>query len=308
MKPLLLLSAATLWLGLAALPAPAAPIAQAPTKVEQDYDPRPAIWLLSDEDTKIYLFGTSHMLPPGFKWRSPALDKVVGEASELVVESYASPETEDALVEKLVLLMFLEKPKPILERVPENRRAELARLVEKSPIPTEALDSFRTWAVGLLLGLGQILGSYGIEDPEQAPGVEDILEAEFRKAGKPIGSVEEPEVALAGLNSLPEQVQVELLLAGLDEADAVGAQVETSDHHWARGRYEDVAAEDFKGMPPAVYDALLTKRNAAWTKWLSDRLDKPGTVLFAVGAAHLAGSDSVQKMLETKGLNVTRFD
>ena len=42
-------------------------------------EPRPALWLLADEDTQIYMFGTIHILPPGFRWRSTALDKAVGE-------------------------------------------------------------------------------------------------------------------------------------------------------------------------------------------------------------------------------------
>ena len=53
----------------------------------QPYRPKPAIWRIRDHDTVIYLFGTIHVLPPGFKWRSAALDRVVATAGTLMVES-----------------------------------------------------------------------------------------------------------------------------------------------------------------------------------------------------------------------------
>ena len=49
-------------------------------------EPRPALWLLADADTTIYLFGTVHILPPGFRWRSPAIDGAIRDADELVLE------------------------------------------------------------------------------------------------------------------------------------------------------------------------------------------------------------------------------
>jgi uncharacterized protein YbaP (TraB family) len=52
---------------------------------------------------------------------------------------------------------------------------------------------------------------------------------------------------------------------------------------------------------------LIRKRNAAWADWLTKRLDKPGTIFVAVGAGHLAGEDSVQTMLDAKGLRATRL-
>ena len=44
-----------------------------------------------------------------------------------------------------------------------------------------------------------------------------------------------------------------------------------------------------------------------WTDWLVKRLDTPGTVFVAVGAAHLTGDDSVQAMLKGRKLSVERI-
>jgi uncharacterized protein len=50
----------------------------------------------------------------------------------------------------------------------------------------------------------------------------------------------------------------------------------------------------------------MKRRNAAWAEWVDRRMDQPGTVLVAVGAGHLAGEDSVQRMLADRGLQATR--
>ena len=49
--------------------------------------PRPALWKVSDRDTTIYLFGTIHLLPANYPWRSPALEKATQQSQSLVLET-----------------------------------------------------------------------------------------------------------------------------------------------------------------------------------------------------------------------------
>jgi uncharacterized protein YbaP (TraB family) len=60
------------------------------------------------------------------------------------------------------------------------------------------------------------------------------------------------------------------------------------------------------GDSPELMDALIARRNANWANWVRTRMDKPGTVMMAVGAGHLAGDKSVVKLLQKQGLKVTR--
>ena len=268
--------------------------------------PRPAIWLLADEDTRIYLFGTVHILPPGFKWRSPALDRVVAEADELVVETYEAPGKTDHAGARNAFL--LPGPVPILDRVPPGRRSALKEAIRDSKIPMVHFDWMRTWAAGMALGLAQLLGSYGSEDADEAPGVEDVLEQDFRAAGKPISSVEDPADVVASLNALPEKVQVDLLLDAIGPGKSVAVSSAGEDRLWASGNVDALASDVLKDFPPALFDPLLRRRNRAWSIWLAQRLERPGTILFAVGAGHLAGKESVQRMLAERGLIVRRVD
>jgi uncharacterized protein YbaP (TraB family) len=304
-----------LWL-LALLAATAGPVcaeaasgpkaSSAPSISRSAPEPRPAIWLLADEDTKIYLFGTVHVLPPGFRWRSPAVDRIIADADELVLETYEEPgkaEYRDAHDGFL-----LRTPVPILERVPSERRAALKAAIGATRVPIVYFDRLQTWAAGMMLGMAQLLGSYGADGPGEAPGVEVVLEQSFRAAGKPISSVEDPAVVVASLNALPAKVQMGLLLDTIDPGKDFDGASADEDRLWASGQVEAIGAALLKEFPPSLFEPLLTRRNRAWSEWLARRLEKPGIVLFAVGAGHLAGKQSVQAMLSGRGLTVTRLD
>jgi uncharacterized protein len=313
-----------LWLGalaaLAAAPALAAPVGKETGAKEgggkpvaaplAQPEPRPALWLLADEDTKIYMLGTIHVLPPGFRWRSAAVDKAVGEAAELVVETYEPPGTDHNI--DTTPGFFAAKPVPILERVPRSKRKPLKAAIQASGLPLDFLDRMHSWAAAMTLGIAQMLGEYGVEDPAEAPGVEDVLEAQFRGEGKPISSVEDGNAVFASLAALPEAVQTQLLLEAIEPvpaaAPAAAEPASAGEMEWVAGHDEAMSLEGEAGFPPALFDVLVRRRNAAWTEWLEARLKKPGTLLFAVGAGHLAGRESVQAMLAQRGLRVKRVD
>lgn len=309
-----------LWLlPLAALASPAAAVPSALSggvkdvrSAEASVEPRPALWLLADDDTKIYMFGTIHVLPPGFRWRSAALDKAVGEAAELVVETYEAPDAERELDDLAGLKGFFgENEVPILKRVPRNKRKALKAAIAASGVPAPAFDRMHSWAAAMTLGIARMMAEYGIDDPDEAPGVEDVLEAHFRGAGKPILSVEDGDAVLASMSALPEKVQTELLLEAIAPPageDGGAAELGVGEADWVAGRAEALDLELEPGFPPALFDVLVRRRNAAWTLWLEERLKKPGILLFAVGAGHLAGRESVQAMLATRGLSVKRID
>ncbi|HEX8449319.1 MAG TPA: TraB/GumN family protein [Allosphingosinicella sp.] len=292
----------------AAAPAAKPGLGKPPTPPAQP-EPRPALWLLADEDTKIYMFGTIHVLPPGFRWRSAALDKAVGESAELVVETYDAPGADTAA--DVSAGFFADKPVPLLQRVPKKSRKALKAAIRESGLLAPMLDRMHSWAAAMTLGIAQMLSDYGVDDPDQAPGVEDVLEETFRAAGKPILSVEDGDAVLASMSALPEPVQAQLLVEAVAPAPADGKDERDSgvgEADWVAGRAEALDLELDGDFPPALFDVLVRRRNAAWTLWLEERLKKPGTLLFAVGAGHLAGRESVQAMLARRGLEVKRVD
>ena len=302
-------------LALAAAPAAAAPASPpaatgAPGKpafVAATTPPNPALWLLSDEDTRIYLFGTIHILPTGLRWRSPAFDEVARSADELVLEVAEDPDAAPA--PSTLALMMLDSPQPILERVSPDRRAALREMIGSLELQPELFDEMQTWAAVMTIAVvGMTRAMAGPDGSiDDLPGVEDALRVDFTETGRPISGVESGAQQLGFLAGLSPATQQRMLDELVDSYLAGDPDLmEPGNEDWLRGDVTDIA-EEMAELPPELYDVLVTRRNRVWTGWLIDRLDRPGTVLFAVGAGHLAGPDSVQSMLAARGFTVRRI-
>lgn len=266
--------------------------------------PKPALWKVADRDTTIYLFGTIHLLPKNFAWRSPALEAAAQRSDRLVVETIIDGQNPAELASTMMRLGLRDGLPPLEQRVAPAKRAALGTAIAKSGVPPVAFNRMETWAAAFTLLGTQFKGL----ELRQEEGVETILKQQFRAAGKPIGQLETNAEQLSFFDALPEGAQRSLLEGALERPDAVRKQLDSMLAAWSRG---DVAAiaRTFNadmGDDPAMRDLLLKRRNANWARWIEGRMNEPGSVMVAVGAGHLAGTDSVQAMLQKRGLKVTR--
>lgn len=294
-------------------------------RIVQDYKPAPAIWLLRDEDTRIYLFGTIHALPEGFRWRSERFDGIVAEADELVVETTEEDMGPDGADDIAGMLESLGERPRVSERLSPENGPKWRTLGKRLGVGAERFD--RLPPLLALFGLATVL-DLQVTGSEIDFGVETILEAEFNAAGKPVGSIESATSVLDSLVTADDTALIEELDQYLSRWD--GASLESmlaafsagadeaapeptplwQEHAWAQGEEVDLGDDAFgdTAFGRLMSEILLEKRNRAWAGWLEDRLARPGMVLVAVGAAHLAGDRSVQVMLSERGLATERVD
>lgn len=266
---------------------------------------KPALWQVSDADTKVYLFGTIHLLPPNTKWRTARIDEALGESHALVVETIIDEKNPQAFMEAMGRLGFSPRQPPIAERVPAEKRALLDAAIAKSGQPREMFDRMETWAAAFML-LGVQFQQLGLSG---ADGVEAVLRREFTSKGRPIDQLESNSEQLSIFDGLPEKDQRAFLEGAIEDPEATRKQFGGMLSAWVRGDVEGIARtfnQDL-GSSPAMMDGLIRRRNANWSKWVERRLATPGTAFLAVGAGHLAGQDSVVTMLQKQGYRVRRI-
>ena len=276
-------------LALSAAPSSAAPI-------------RPALWAVADADTTIYLFGTIHLLPRDYKWRTPRFDQAVNGSDQLVVETIIDDKDPTKIMAAMSSLAFSPGLPPLAERVPPKKRAALADAVKKSGFPPQALDRMETWAAAFIL-LGNQFNDMGLKGGE---GVEAVLRNAFTTKGKPVGELETNVEQLGFFDTLPEKGQRDLLEGAISQPQDMTKDFNGMLAAWSRGDVNAIARafnHDLAGSPE-LSEALIKRRNQNWTKWIERRLSSPGSVLIAVGAGHLAGKDSVVSMLKKAGYSV----
>lgn len=264
----------------------------------------PALWQVKDNDTTIYLFGSMHALPPELKWQSAKVSSAIAKSDALVLEVILGDDKSVAARTMLTLGSPAQPLPPLLDRVPADKRAQLQGAIAASNIPNAFLDKLESWAAALILSATLMQNLPMSRDA----GVEAILTQQFKDAKKPATGLETVTEQLGYFDTLPEPAQRALLATVTADAVTLRKQYDAMVTAWCTGQMDAITAafdEELKASPELAA-ALLTRRNAAWTRWLRGRMDQPGTVFVAVGAGHLAGPNSVVAMLEKQGIKVTR--
>ncbi|KTE14307.1 TraB/GumN family protein [Sphingopyxis sp. H115] len=285
---------------LAAEPVPAA-TQEAPATTDAD----PALWVVKDEDTTIYLFGTVHVLKPGLGWFDEAVKTAFDESDQLMLE-VVLPEDPSEMMSTMMPLAIDQSGKTLSSRLdPDQLKAYQAALASVGIAPAQ-FDMFEPWFPGITLSVLP-LTKLGY-DPEQ--GAEKRLTGFAKTAGKPIGGLETLTEQLGFFDTLPETQQVAFLNAVVRDLDKLGPQLDKMVALWAKGDPDGlaIAMNESLAATPELAKTLLWDRNARWADQLKARMDQPGTVFVAVGAGHLAGAHSVQDYLKERGLTATRVE
>ena len=279
-------------------------IGSVPAEARAPQPAAPALWQVSDADTTIYLFGTIHLLPANYQWRTPKFDRAMASSQELVVETIVDEKDPTKLMSALTSLAFNSRNLPPLQsRVPPARRAALAEAVKKSGMPMQALDRMETWAAAFIL-LGNKFREIGLSG-----GVEGVLRSDFSTKGKRVGELESNVEQLTFFDRLPEDAQRSLLEGAIEETKDMDTYFSGMLRSWSRGDVHGIARTFDRDLSssPELQKALIKQRNANWSKWIEHRMGRPGAVMVAVGAGHLAGKDSVLELLQKGGYKIRRL-
>ncbi len=263
----------------------------------------PALWVVKDADSTLYLFGTVHVLRPTTGWASARVNAAFDSADQVWFE-ISNPD-DQAAVMPLVQQYGLSPDKPLSSLLSAEEIAELDVAAKTVGMSAAALDPMRPWLAGLTLSVAPLVkAGY---DP--ASGVEMALKARAEAAGKPIKAFETIDKQIRILATMDEPLQLEFIRQTLEDFDDAVEMLDGMVDAWSRGDVNEldrVVVEDMKESAPGVYKAILVDRNTDWANQIETLLEGSGTAFIAVGAAHLAGDDSVQAMLTQRGVDVER--
>lgn len=264
---------------------------------------RVALWQVTDRSGHVrgWLFGTVHALPRDTRWLRPEITDALTRSDRLVLE-IAEPLNQTVAGDALAALAGTEGLPPPSQRVQPAYRDKLATVYRKLGLSDADFADTESWAVALQLAA--IAGQKAGADPDSG------AEPQLRKlaAGKPVAGFETIHSQFAIFDALPareqqvllQEVAVEAATDADEEADMVAL--------WLKGNDLGIAREANKGFlaDSGLHQALLTDRNRAWADQLDAMLKAGATPFVAVGAAHLAGSDSLQRLMMARGWEIKR--
>ena len=283
-----------------AQPAPAAAAAATTQKAT------PAMWVVKDSDTTIYLFGTFHLMAPGIDWNHGKV-KTAFESSDTLRLEIANMEAEAPIIANLMASKGQLPPgKTIYDGLTEAQKSALGTIIAQSGFPPQAIQQMQPWMGSLILAMG-LYQKLGL-DPNQ--GVDKTLDGLARAANKPVEGFETGAEQIGFFANLTDQQQKAMLVSTIEDWDQATNMLNDMIDAWKTGNADKLGELMTTSLrtQPELAKLILTDRNERWAEWVSARMAKPGTVFVAVGAGHLSGPDSVQAFLKQKGIASSRVE
>lgn len=230
---------------------------------------RPSLWVVSDADTTIYLFGTIHTHDGRAHWFDHAVRRAFDASSTLVLET----------------LIPAEPPRAVTP--PQGSGLSLVKAT---------VQSARQAGLSVRLGADMVLARAADAEGKAIIGLESFDEQ--LRMYQSLPSPARPATAAAAVAPAPPPEQslapyLRTMVDGWNRGDS---------------RPIEAVVGAVRTQSPQAYRRLFAERNTAWAQWIAKRLEQPGTVFVAVGTGHLVGADSVQAKLAATGIHSGRIN
>ncbi len=263
---------------------------------------KPPVWTLSDTDTVIHLFGTVHLLRPGMDWGSDAFEAAFEGADTLVLEvDTKSQQAQARMLQDFVARGLYQDGRTLRGALDPADEAVIEAALDSVGLPLDSINSFEPWLAAVNLSTRKLQA----DGYDPAAGIETLLQARAEAAGKAFAYLEEISDQADAFDLMSEPAQIDFLYQTAVQIEDSPRMLDLMVAEWADGDIAGIAAlaasPDPTGLGDEAYQAVLVRRNAAWVPQIEAMLDLPGQVFIAVGAAHLAGPDSVIAMLRQRG-------
>jgi len=241
----------------------------------------PAMFVVRDADTTVYIFGTFHALDGDAHWFDRGVRNAFEQSNELVLET-----------------LLPEGPGPAMIGKPG--------LPVRQPSVTPSASFLATTRMAINAGQAQ-----GMKVDN---GADMVLRHVAEAEGKSVQGLETLEFQLNMFNSMPPATSATPQPAktgdpvGEPPMQSLSRTMAEMQSAWKRGDQSVFVRMlgQFEAGSPDTYRMMFTERNARWADWIKARMQSPGTVFVAVGAGHLAGKDSVLVRLAERGLSSQR--
>ena len=264
---------------------------------------KPAMWVVRDADSEIYLFGTLHMLSDGdASWRTPLFDDVYERAGTLWFEADVG---DPAQARALMSRYGVDPARPLTEKLSDRTMRRLTPLLARERIPLSAVDSMRPWAAAMMLTAQPLLNrGYSMQK-----GADAVITDEAHGSAKQVHDFETTEDQMRMLAQLPQDVEVQYLEDVIDDQVQPAHVGRSLEQAWAEGNLDLMAkwmVDDMRRNRPRLYEVLLKNRNEAWARALTVEMRGNGVELVNVGALHMIGKDGLPALLKARGFTVER--
>jgi uncharacterized protein len=259
------------------------------------------IWRVERDGRIGWLVGSIHVLTPDYYPLPDAMEKAFLRSTTLMEEAdvtqMASPDVVQLLTTKAIYTDGETLKTQLSPEIYQMASERLARF----GLPMETFEKMRPWMMTLTLVAAEMKRA-GF-DAEF--GVDRHFFDRVVPLGKQFRTLETLAEQLDVFAGFSPKLQEAMLRDTLKSLDSEISQMKTVADVWHSGdaaALERIVLDPMK-KEPALYDAMIVKRNRNWVPKIEDCL-AAGHCFVVVGAAHLLGTDGLLAALRQKGYAV----
>lgn len=259
------------------------------------------VWKVSKGAQHFYLAGSIHMLSAADYPLPSEYLQALKHSQSLVLETDLEQLSSPAGIQQMIALNSYPSGENLLQQLSQPLAKQLAEYCREHNIPLEHISRFKPAFAAVMLTTTQLQAQGAT-----APGVDAYLQDEARKAGKKVTGLETMQQHLAVLTELNNSGAETLIKSTMEDLTDSSEDFDAMRKAWRTGNLKQLEAlylDDLKSYP-AIYQALIVKRNNAWVKQLV-ATKYPTPVFVVVGALHLAGEQGLIHQLSQQGYQLT---
>ena len=269
---------------------------------------KPPLWVAHGPGATITLFGSVHVLPHDLDWEPDRLKTALAEADELWFEIPIDDAGLLDATQQALKKGMLPEGKSLYDLLSDDGKARLRREEGALHLPGPALERLRPWLAEVTLAEA----AYARDGATADQGVERQLADSAPQAER--HAFETPAQQIEMFSGGSEALQVKSLEDTLRDIEDDPDQSRRLIDGWLKGDLKIIDKEGVQVLRdegPEMFAAVLTNRNAAWVRTLTQRLQtppppggRPARIVVVVGVGHLAGEGGVPELLRRKGIRV----
>lgn len=266
----------------------------------------PAIWVVKDYDSTLYLFGTSHLLPSDLVWQRDDMREAFAESGTIFFEVDTGPQAQIDASMFTRQLGFLPSGQRLSERLDSYQLKLLEAASNNGDVSLDLLNTMQPWLASEFLTIAAAVNA----DLSPELAADEALKNRASRFGKNIEFLDTIEGQIRATADQPDFVQMILLTDTLERFNSLGDNLRRISDAWSVGQTDALAAKTVTPLAstsPELYSALIKDPNRRWSQDLLRFMEGSGTGFVAVGVSHLLGEHSLQAIFKDQGYDVSRY-
>lgn len=265
----------------------------------------PAIWRVRSGESTVYLFGSIHILPNGYPWVTRRIADAMDASDRFVFEVPLGKDTTLEDREFVLKYGVLPRRQSIRGLLTQDQFGLYATVMQAAGLNARDYERYRPWLAALVLGLAYLHPN----DLTALKGADDVVMNFAREHDRPSQYLETPLQQLELLTSGSEESQIAELRHLIDTLPSTRDFASELLEAWSSGEIERLTGDlnSVFRVSPEAEDFLVTRRNRLWLSTIDPLLQRPGTAMITVGAAHIGGSRGLIALICGEGHRVERL-